>query len=156
MSLPDFLMLVLDDSQGAFSIAFFAEGNSQQFQDILNVLWHHKKGGYHMKDWMHPHAVDLVCNIIHEEMDCAKPQLRMTTTEITPKFISRWDINSLMDLISSQVTQVWSQILEAATESREAKAKPNSCNHQTVTSYASLCAIMADVQLLLLTGPKCD
>lgn len=109
-----------------------------------------------MKDWMRPHAVDLVCNIIHEEIDHAKLHLHIMTTEITPEFISSWDINGLIELLSSQVTPVWSQILEAATELKGAKAKSNSRNCQTVMKYASLATIMADVLKYPLSTGVCN
>ena len=138
MSLPDFLVLVLDDSQSAFSTAFFVEGNSDQFHEILDVIWRNKKGGHSMKEWLGSRAIDLVCDIIHDEMDSAKPQLRMTTANITSDFISGWDINALMEPVASHFTPVWSRILEAATESKETNAKPNSRNRQTVRNHISL------------------
>jgi hypothetical protein len=128
MSLPDFLVLVLDNAPSTFSTAFFAEGNSDRFHDILNILWRNPKGNRYMRDWMQSHAVDIVCDIIHQEMDCAKPQLRMTTAETTPEFISGWDINGLMEPIASTCTPIWSRILEAATESKGSTTKPNSRN----------------------------
>ncbi|KAF8232968.1 hypothetical protein L208DRAFT_1269353 [Tricholoma matsutake] len=72
---------------------------------------------------MQPHAVDFVCDTVHDEMDAAKPKLYMSTIEVNPDFISTWDINSLMEPIASDTTPIWSHILEAATETRVAKEK---------------------------------
>jgi hypothetical protein len=40
-----------------------------------------------MREWMEPHAVDLVCEIVNREMEDTKPSLKMYTTEVTPEFI---------------------------------------------------------------------
>ncbi|KAF8241151.1 hypothetical protein L208DRAFT_1229582 [Tricholoma matsutake] len=137
----EFLALVLDDSTNDFATyrtAFFTDVHSSKLWSLLELIWNHEKGCSHMKEWMKPHAVDLVCDIIDDEMDSARPKLSMTTQEITPEFISQWDINGLMDQINSDTTPVWTRVLEAASETKEDKAKPKtskSRNRHTVTSY---------------------
>ncbi|KAF8219473.1 hypothetical protein L208DRAFT_1550107 [Tricholoma matsutake] len=137
----EFLTLVLDDSTNDFATyrtAFFTDAHSSKLRSLLELIWNNKKGCSHMKEWMKPHAVDLVCDIIDDEMDSARPKLSMTTQEITPEFISQWDINGLMDQINSDTTPVWTRVLEAASETKEDKAKlktSKSRNRHTVTSY---------------------
>lgn len=70
--------------------------------------------------------IDLVCADIHAEMDSAKPKLCMVMNEIAPQFIAQWDINGFMKLIGLELTPVWTQILEAATETKEDQAKSKS------------------------------
>ena len=81
--------------------------------------------------------VDLVCDIIHDEMENAKPKISMAIHEIMPEFVSEWDINRLMEQISLD-KPVWTTVLEAATETKEDKVKPKSSksrNHRTVIVY---------------------
>ncbi|KAF8055763.1 hypothetical protein FPV67DRAFT_1434407 [Lyophyllum atratum] len=132
ISPTEFLLTVLDDTTDHFSsfrTAFYAESNSNRLHSLLDRIWSHKKGSLTMKDWIRPHAIDLVCDIVYEEMENAKPLLRMTTSEVTPEFIDTFDVNAIMEPVA-RVTPVWSQILEAATETKDAKNK-NSNQHFT-------------------------
>lgn len=55
--------------------------------------------------------------------------------DVTPEFISTWDINSIMEPIAEKETPAWSKILNAATESKDSKAKvktARSRNRRTV------------------------
>ncbi|KAF8234757.1 hypothetical protein L208DRAFT_815518 [Tricholoma matsutake] len=47
----------------------------------------------------------------------------MSSNEVTLSFLSDWDINLLMDPISQNITPVWSEILDAATEGQESKVR---------------------------------
>jgi hypothetical protein len=137
----EFLALVLDNSTNDFATyrtAFFTDAHSPKLEKLLDIIWNHEKGRRHMKEWMKPRAVDLVCDIIHDEMEDAKPKLSMATHEITPEFVSEWDINGLMEQISLDTTPVWSMVLVAATETKEDKVKPKTAksrNRRTVTIY---------------------
>ncbi|KAF8895085.1 hypothetical protein BD779DRAFT_1608810 [Infundibulicybe gibba] len=72
---------------------------------------------------MHPRAVNLICDTIHKEMEEAKPRLRMYTNDATPEFIAGWDIHSIMEPVAQECTPVWSHLLDAATETLEAREK---------------------------------
>ena len=61
-----------------------------------------------------------ICDLIHDKMDNAKPQLQIPVNCITPKFINNWDINVVMGSLS---TLVWAKILEAVTETQQSKMK---------------------------------
>lgn len=141
----EFLALVLDDSTNDFAThrtAFFTDVHSSKLRSLLELIWNNEKGCRHMKEWMKTRAVDLVCDVIHDEMDSAKPKLSMTTQEITPEFVSQWDINGLMEQINLDTTPVWTRVLEAATETKEDKAKlktSKSRNRHTVTGDRLSC-----------------
>jgi hypothetical protein len=129
----DFLLHVLDESRFASYQAPFY--NSEKFRELLNLFWGSERGSLVMKDWLRPNAIRLVCELVHSEMECAKPYLRMSSNEVTLDFLSDWDINLLMDPISQNVTPVWSEILDAATESQESKVRekgPGSRNRHVV------------------------
>lgn len=137
ISLFAFLKIVLDENCNEFAysrVAFYA-GCKSQFSELLELFWESDKGSLLMKGWLQPHAIELVCDTIHAEMEAAKPALQMTMADVTPEFITTWDINSIMEPIAEKKTPVWSEILEAATESKESKAKvktTRSRNRRTV------------------------
>ncbi|KAG6806773.1 hypothetical protein H0H92_010076, partial [Tricholoma furcatifolium] len=56
-------------------------------------------------------------------MDATKKSLQMSAADVTPEFVSGWDLNALMDPITRDMTPVWSRILEAVTEPPSAKSK---------------------------------
>jgi hypothetical protein len=144
----EFLMSVLDLSHlefAYFQAAFYAERNSQKLCKLWDLIWSDEKGSCTMKHWMRPHAVDLVCKVIYSEMESAKPHLRMSSKEVTPEFVSRWDINSFMDPIASEVTPVWSRILKAATEPKATapleKPADKSRNRHVVRIHSCKCLV---------------
>ncbi|KAF8227024.1 hypothetical protein L208DRAFT_334852 [Tricholoma matsutake] len=66
----------------------------------------------------------------------------MSANDVTPEFISNWDINSFMEPIGTELTPIWCRILEAATETKEAKEKhkkPKSRNRLTVRNLKLCC-----------------
>ena len=100
-----------------------------------------------MKDWLQPHTVHLVHDQIHSEMECAKPYLHMSLKDVTLDFLSDWDINLLMDLLSQDITPIWSEILDAATEGNESKIHekgPKSCNRRVVWNLLYEAFFMAE------------
>ena len=97
----EFLTLVLDTSQPDFvyfHAAFHVEHNVQKSCALLDLFWNSEKGSATMKDWMWPHATDLVCDTIHLEMESAKPHLCMSSKEVTPDFITSI---SLFEILSN-------------------------------------------------------
>jgi hypothetical protein len=49
-----------------------------------------------MKEWLQPHTIKLVCDIVHTELDRTRLALQMSTADVTPDFITTWDINSVL------------------------------------------------------------
>ncbi|KAF8221224.1 hypothetical protein L208DRAFT_1329384 [Tricholoma matsutake] len=135
ISPTEFLTHVLEDSECiSFRTSFYSDHNVPRFNKLLDTIWMADKGCTAMKNWMWTHAVDLVCNTVYEEFESAKPALRMSANDVTPEFISNWDINSFMEPIGTELTPIWCRILEAATETKEAKEKhkkPKSRNRLT-------------------------
>jgi hypothetical protein len=79
-------------------------------------------------------GVKYVCKLISAEMEMAKPQLHMNLDEVTLEYMSKWNINDIMDPISTKITPVWSKILYAATELSKNNDKPNMRNRKIVSS----------------------
>ena len=67
----DFLLHVLERPGFASYHAPFY--NSDKFTELLDVFWNNERGSRVMKDWLLPHAVDLVCDSVHSEMESASP-----------------------------------------------------------------------------------
>jgi hypothetical protein len=118
----------------------FAENNREPLKDVLSRILANKKGWELTRNWMLPYAVDLVSEEVHREMEDAKPSLRMDVKEVTTEFAHSWHIDQIMGLVVEKITPVWSTILNAATESKEAKNKTKttkSRNRRTVSGYSS-------------------
>lgn len=114
--------LALGDHPDLYSYRqkIFSNQNKPMLQALLNVVLNDEKGAVTMEDWMEPHALDLVCKNIHHEMDAAKPLLKMSVGEITPEFLSKWDINTVMGP-AEHATPTLTRCIEAATESRKSQ-----------------------------------
>jgi len=98
----------------------FSNQNKPMLQALLNAILNDEKGAVTMEDWMAPHALDLVCKNIHREMDAAKPLLKMSVSEITPEFLSKWDVNTVM-CPAELATPTLTRCIKAATESRKSQ-----------------------------------
>lgn len=119
-----------DDVYGRSGEAFFRSTNVENIRRVLDLILANQKGAVVLNEWMMPHAVDLVCETVHREMEAAKPHLHMTIAETTPEFIESWDLNSIMDPISEKITPTWTAVLSAASESKVCLAKGAGKNTQ--------------------------
>ena len=116
---PTLLLLHLlgpDTSNPLARTAFFRQTNEDNICQLLSTIIEDDKGSRILKKWMVPHAVNIVCDLVNEEMEAAKPNLFMTTAQTTPEFVEGWDINTIMDPIAKNITPTWSSILHAASE----------------------------------------
>jgi hypothetical protein len=112
--------------------AFFRRTNEDNISQLLSTILEDDKGSRILKKWMVPHAVDIVCDLVNEEMEAAKPNLFMTTAQTTPEFVEGWDINTIMDPIAKDITPIWSSVLHAASEPKGSHDK-QSRNRPTVS-----------------------
>lgn len=136
ISVTELIGLILDGEGDFFGYrnAIFAENNREPLKDVLTRILTDKKGRELMCDWMLPYAVDLISEEVHCEMEDAKPSLRMDTKEVTTEFVHSWHIDQIMGPVVEKITPTWSAILNAATESKEAKNKTKTAksrNRQT-------------------------
>ncbi|PPQ81298.1 hypothetical protein CVT24_009900 [Panaeolus cyanescens] len=129
MNVLDLLLEVLiqpddeikEDSYKGFRNGLLSTKCHGRFDKLLTFLLENKQHEL-MHPWMEPHAIQFVCDKISREMEAAKPQLTMHTTDVTLKFIEEWDINQIMDGVA-KVTPTWCTILDAATEPQPSKPK---------------------------------
>lgn len=139
MTAIDLLMYVIEgqgDFEG-FQNAFFSPKNRASLLGLLDLISMHEKGSPIFEDWAGPRAIQIVCEKVHQEMEAAKPDLKMNTKDVTPEFIAGWDINALMEPIAQNITPTLTAMLMAATESKESSLKPKgsrSRNRITVSS----------------------
>ncbi|KAF6744015.1 hypothetical protein DFP72DRAFT_1079199 [Ephemerocybe angulata] len=109
-----------DGDFSGFRNALIAKNRTHRLTETLSRLYANDKLTATVNGWMFPHALDLVCEAVHSEMDAAKPAVKMYANEVTPEFIEGWDITDTMAAIE---TPVWSRILDAATETKVSKNK---------------------------------
>jgi hypothetical protein len=132
---PTLLLLHLlgpDTSNPLARTAFFRRTNEDNICQLLSTILEDDKGSRILKKWMVPHAVNIVCDLVNEEMEAAKPNLFMTTAQTTPEFVEGWDINTIMDPIAKDITPTWSSVLHAASEPKGSHDK-QSRNRPTVS-----------------------
>ena len=116
---PTLLLLHLlgpDTSNPLACIAFFCQTNEDNICQLLSTILEDDKGSRILKKWMVPHAVNIVCDLVSEEMEATRPNLFMTTAQMTLELIEGWDINMIMDPITKDITPTWSSVLHAASE----------------------------------------
>jgi len=120
------LMGFVVEGKGGFegyNNAFLSAKNQASLCSLLDAIWDNDRGNILLRDWVSSHAVGLVCNTIHTEMENAKPHLKMGAKEATTDFVNNWDITTIMGPVSQNITPTWSKVLEAATESKVSQRK---------------------------------
>ena len=114
------LLVAVINGNGEFKTfrnTLFSLKNRTSLVGLLNTLVQDKKGHPIVSDWMLLHALGLVCDKIHTEMEAAKPCLWMNTGDVSPEFIEHWDIHKVMGLVANDITPTLTSILDAAGES---------------------------------------
>ena len=84
-----------------------------------STVYSDDKGRKILNAWMDTFGIKYVCKLVSVEMETANPNsisLHMNLDEVTPKYMSKWDINDIMDPISTKTTPVWSKVLYAAVK----------------------------------------
>lgn len=114
------LVLKGEGALATYRNALLASNRTEKLEAFLSSLLKDDKGGPLMKQWMLPHAIELVCDEVHREMDAAKPHLRMYAKEVTPRFLEEWDLQKTMEEVR---TPIWDCILDAASETKASKRK---------------------------------
>jgi hypothetical protein len=145
----DLFSFVIDGKEGSdgFHNALFSK-NRDSLVGLLEKLIQDDKGRAIVSNWMFPHALRLVCERIHVEMEAAKPLLRMNMGDVCPEFIENWDIQRIMGPVSQDTTPTLRTVLETAGESKASKAKPKS--GKSKNRFTALLIIMAQIHFLLL------
>ncbi|KAH9044052.1 hypothetical protein EDB83DRAFT_2523666 [Lactarius deliciosus] len=144
----DLLMSVIDGNREfeGFRNALFSPRNRDSLTGLLDKLALDEKGWPILSDWIFPHALRLVCDKIHVEMEAAKPHLRMNMNDVSPEFIERWDIHQIMGPLSHNITPTLRSVLEAAGESKISMSRPKSAKSKN--RFTASLIIMAQLHFL--------
>jgi hypothetical protein len=152
---PTLLLLHLlgpDTSNPLARTAFFRRTNEDNICQLLSTILEDDKGSRILKKWIVPHAVDIVCDLVNEEMEAAKPSLFMTTAQTTPEFVEGWDINAIMGPIAMDITPTWSSVLHAASEpkgSHEKQSRNRPTVSFTIPSFLNVNYLFSRQEILL-------
>ncbi|KAK0440192.1 uncharacterized protein EV420DRAFT_1279251 [Desarmillaria tabescens] len=111
--------------------------SSKRFEGLLDLLWSHPKANEKFMNWMYPCGLRLVLDHVYDEMDNAKEHFSMTSSLVTPEFLSSWNIQDVLSAVNmTRLFPTWSRILEAATQSKKAEKNhirtPELASSQTV------------------------
>ncbi|KAH8983562.1 hypothetical protein EDB86DRAFT_3085229 [Lactarius hatsudake] len=140
------LLVAIIDGNGEFEgfrNALFSQKNRASLVGLLDRLIQDDKGKAIVEKWMSPHALRLVREKVHVEMEAAKPHLRMNTTDVSPEFIEHWDIHQIMEPLATPTLR---SVLEAAGESKVSIAKPKSAKSKN--RLTAFLIIMAQIHYL--------
>jgi hypothetical protein len=120
----------------SYRTSFLSSTNNTHLCDLLSTIHSDDKGRKILNTWMDTFGVEYVCKLVSVEMETAKPQLHMNLDEVTSEYMSKWNINNIMDPISTKITPVWSKVLYAATEPlKKDDDKPNMRNRGIVSTF---------------------
>ncbi|KAH6874829.1 hypothetical protein BKA70DRAFT_1128812 [Coprinopsis sp. MPI-PUGE-AT-0042] len=125
ISPTELLSTMLDPSHLIFNNwqrHFYAATNHDRLLKILGLVRTNKATKTMFAEWLVPLALEWVSSTISQEMEIAKPMLRMRTTEITTGYTSEWDGTKVMESVAA-VTPTLTEVLRAATASSDGDEK---------------------------------
>ncbi|KAK0460236.1 uncharacterized protein EV420DRAFT_1641566 [Desarmillaria tabescens] len=74
--------------------------SSKRFEGLLDLLWSHPKANKKFMNWMYPHGLRLVLDRVYDEMDNVKEHFSMTSSLVTPEFLSSWNIQDALSAVN--------------------------------------------------------
>jgi len=86
---------------------------------------------------MQPHALDLICGLVNNEIKAVTKRFKVSMSEITPEYIDFWMLDSTSGHSAKATAPVLMKILTQATETDHAKAK-NAKKHSDQVCIISL------------------
>ncbi|KAF8130337.1 hypothetical protein EV363DRAFT_1584323 [Boletus edulis] len=123
ISLLDCILDILDPSKLGFVACrkLFLSNPSGKLTRMLDLIFGNDHGRVHLLRWMEPHAIDLVCTKVSNEMDDVKRSLGGTLGSITPESLRGWDVNTFIGSVVNEKAPVTGRILQTAARTDRAK-----------------------------------
>jgi len=75
-----------------------------------------------MESWVQDSSVDHICKLVSNEMESAKPLLKMKLKTVSPAYVKQWDVATIMDPVVT-ITPTWTKILYAASEPQRSESE---------------------------------
>ena len=142
----DLMVELLDDSNlkyWAYRNELYKEEN-QKLSEILDLVFLNGPGKEKLMEWMLPHALEVVCSKVSDEMDVVQEVEKLPGLDaITPEFIKAWRVSG-----HQEIAPFLFKILLAAAETASAKEKNKnqapesrqvSCNHKQLLRLDKNC-----------------
>ena len=129
ISVMDMLVSILRGEHSGFNsyrLAFLHD--MERIRELLDLIWVEKMSRPAFESWVNDKGVEHICKKVSNEMENAKPQLKMKLDDVSPAYIEQWDLSRIMDPVA-KITPTWTKILHAASEplrseSEDARNRP--------------------------------
>jgi hypothetical protein len=116
ISVMDLLLAILGREFSEFyshRLAFLCD--SERIREILDIIWREKKSRPALELWVQDTGIDHICKLVSNEMESAKPLLKIKLKAVSPEYVEQWDVAAIMDPVAV-ITPTWTKILYAASE----------------------------------------
>ncbi|KAF7971248.1 hypothetical protein HWV62_21570 [Athelia sp. TMB] len=112
-------------------------GTEGRLGELLDVVMGDSMGRVWLRKWMHPHALELTCDLVDGEMDVAREEFRVASSDVTPEYINVWTSNAATGVTKlAAVAPVMMKVLMRAAESNRARKENSKKNSK------QLCAVV--------------
>ena len=115
----DLILAILDDEKyGGYKTEFYKKDN-KNLGEFLDLVLSNETGNKKLRKWMEPHALDLVCEKVNEEMDNVRSAERLPGLEaIASTSVENWSVFG-----HSERAPFLTRILLTAAETAAVKGK---------------------------------
>jgi len=107
----DLLLSILGGEFSEFyshRLAFLCD--TPQICKVLDIFWEEKNSRLAMLSWFQDEGINYICKLVSNEMEAAKPMLRMKVKDVSPDYIENWDLAAIVDPVA-KITPMWTKIL---------------------------------------------
>lgn len=131
----------------AYRREFYKEDNPLM-ENLLDLMMQDPKGKAKLMAWMQPHALELMCDTVYNEMDIVKKEMFFPgVRDIPPKFFDTWTLENTV-IPTAKKAPCLSAILMSAAQTRIAKAK-NKLKDPAVVRFSLLNLVFIALNLRL-------
>jgi hypothetical protein len=107
--------------------------DSQRLSAFMGHIIKHPDGKTKLMEWLIPHSVDTVCDIIHhemEEMSRLNPDDPRSIKELSPKYLRTWDLAKCIADPARRRSPVLVRILHTTVDPDSPKTTKTRKNHK--------------------------
>jgi hypothetical protein len=129
ISVMDMLISILrGEHPGFYSYRLAFLRDIERIRQLLDLIWLEKISRPAFESWINDEGIDHICKLVSNEMETAKPDLKMKLDDVSPEYTEKWDVAAIMDPVA-KITPIWTKILYAASEpprseSEDARNRP--------------------------------
>ena len=158
----DLILHLLDDANlkyWAYRNELYKEEN-KKLGEVLELIFSNMLGKEKLKEWILPHALEIVCDKVTDEMDLVQEEERLPgLNAITPEFIKTWRVSGHQEKAPFLFKILLTAAETASAKEKNKKKSPLAVDysiflniHSLIQTYSSLVDLQCNHEAIVLSA----